>query len=98
MQINSLNNSMLQGIEKIGSVNNETEKQNFSDIFNQALSDAKDTDSTITQTNVDLLTGENDSIHQAMIDAEKAKLALNLAIQVRNKVIDAYNEVMRMQV
>ena len=98
MQINPLSSSMLQGIEKIGATSNETEKQNFTDIFNEALSDAQDTDNKVTQANVDLLTGENDSIHQAMIDAEKAKLSLNLAIQVRNKVIDAYNEVMRMQV
>lgn len=98
MQINPLSSNMLQGIAKIGGASNETEKQNFTDIMNKALSDVQDTDEKVTQANVDLLTGENDSIHQAMIDAEKAELSLNLAIQVRNKVIDAYNEVMRMQV
>lgn len=98
MQINPLSSNMLQGIAKIGAASNETEKQNFTDIMNKALSDVQDTDEKVTQANVDLLTGENDSIHQAMIDAEKAELSLNLAIQVRNKVIDAYNEVMRMQV
>lgn len=45
-----------------------------------------------------LATGEIEDVHQAMIAMQKAKLALDLTIQVRNKVIEAYQEVMRMQV
>ncbi len=43
-----------------------------------------------------LLAGEVDDIAQIMIDGTKSELALNLVIEVRNKVVDAYNEVMRM--
>lgn len=42
--------------------------------------------------------GENVSIHQAVIAGEKAGLSFNLLMQVRNKMIEAYQEVMRMQV
>ncbi|MGB5055947.1 MAG: flagellar hook-basal body complex protein FliE [Nitrospirales bacterium] len=42
--------------------------------------------------------GENVNIHQAVIAGEKAGLSFKLLMQVRNKVIDAYQEVMRMQV
>jgi flagellar hook-basal body complex protein FliE len=38
------------------------------------------------------------SIHEAMIALEKADISFRAMIQVRNKLIDAYQEVMRMQV
>jgi flagellar hook-basal body complex protein FliE len=41
--------------------------------------------------------GEED-IHNAFIALEKADLALGIAVQVRNKVVEAYQEIMRMQV
>lgn len=97
MEILPIDSALISGLERVSAVKNDLEKSSFADILNDALSDVKATDAQVTQTNFELLTGENDSIHSTMIDAEKAELALNLAIQVRNKVIDAYNEIMRMQ-
>lgn len=45
-----------------------------------------------------LLTGEIEDIHQVTIAGQKALLGLQLTLQVRNKVIEAYQEVMRMQI
>lgn len=45
-----------------------------------------------------LATGKAQSIPDVMIAAEKADLAMKLMLQVRNKIIDAYQEVMKMQV
>ena len=42
--------------------------------------------------------GETDNIHNVMIAGSKANLALQMTIQVRNKVMDAYNEIMNMQI
>ena len=42
--------------------------------------------------------GENVNIHQAVIAGEKAGLSFKLLMQVRNKMVDAYQEIMRMQV
>lgn len=42
--------------------------------------------------------GENVNIHQAVIANEKAGLSFRLMTQVRNKLLDAYEEIMRMQV
>ena len=47
---------------------------------------------------LELLMGESDDLSGLLIDAQKAELSLQLALQIRNKVIDAYNEVMRMSV
>jgi flagellar hook-basal body complex protein FliE len=44
-----------------------------------------------------LAAGKLEYVHQAMVTAEKASLAMDLTIQVRNKVIEAYQEIMRTQ-
>jgi flagellar hook-basal body complex protein FliE len=48
--------------------------------------------------NTDFAAGKTDNIHQVMIAAEKADIALQFTMQIRNKILDAYNEIMRMQI
>lgn len=43
------------------------------------------------------LTGENDELHSTVLAAQKAELVFDLGLQVRNKVVQAYQEIMRMQ-
>ena len=45
-----------------------------------------------------LVTGKSQDIHQTMIAMEKADLSFRLLMQVRNKLISAYQEIMRMQI
>jgi flagellar hook-basal body complex protein FliE len=45
-----------------------------------------------------LAAGSAASLHDVMIQLEQSRLAFQLAIQVRNKVVEAYQDVMRMQV
>lgn len=45
-----------------------------------------------------LATGRTDNVADVMLATEKADIAVKLMVQVRNKIIDAYQEVMRMQV
>ncbi|MFZ7120928.1 MAG: flagellar hook-basal body complex protein FliE [Eubacteriaceae bacterium] len=45
----------------------------------------------------DFISGESDDIHTVMIVAEEARLSLELAVQVRNKCIEAYKEINNMQ-
>jgi flagellar hook-basal body complex protein FliE len=49
------------------------------------------------QTTQEMVLGKQD-IHQAMVALEQANLSLRLMLQVRNKMISAYEEIMRMQV
>lgn len=46
----------------------------------------------------DLATGKTDNIHHVMLALEDAKLSLQMALQVRNKVVEGYQEILRMQV
>lgn len=45
-----------------------------------------------------LAAGEFNNLHQVMMDLEKAKLNFELVMQVRNKMLEAYREVIRMQI
>ncbi|PLX84501.1 MAG: flagellar hook-basal body complex protein FliE [Desulfuromonas sp.] len=45
-----------------------------------------------------LHTGDGQNMHDAMISLEKADISLRMMVQMRNKVLEAYQEVMRMQV
>lgn len=46
----------------------------------------------------DLVTGRNRDLHQTMILMEKSSVSTQLALQIRNKVIETYNEIMKMSV
>ncbi len=65
----------------------------------------KDAVNSVNQLSVDadvkaqeLSTGKTDDIAGVMIATEKADIALRAMVQVRNKIIDAYQEIMKMQV
>ena len=86
-----------------GPVRMETEKKTgfaggFENILTEALATANQTDAIDKGGTLELLTGEGDDLSGLLLDMQKAELALQLALQIRNKVIDAYTEVMRMSV
>ncbi|MDL2273082.1 flagellar hook-basal body complex protein FliE [Oscillospiraceae bacterium OttesenSCG-928-G22] len=68
----------------------------FVDFFKDAMRDTVEADATDKLTNVDTIAGTLSDIHTATIAADKADLALRLTIEIRNKAIDAYSEIMRM--
>ena len=45
-----------------------------------------------------LLSGKNVSLHQAVISMEEASVSFQMMVEVRNKLLDSYQEMMRMQV
>ncbi len=45
-----------------------------------------------------LAVGQGDDLHRVVMNLESTKLTFDLALQVRNKVLDAYQELMRMQI
>ena len=45
-----------------------------------------------------LALGETDNLHQVMISLDRAKLQFQLLVQVRNKLLESYQDILRMQV
>lgn len=73
-------------------------KENFGTILKNAISTVNDSQvASDTMTNK-LVNGDNVELHDVMISAQKANITLNTALSIRNKVIDAYQEIMRMTV
>lgn len=70
----------------------------FGDLLKDALQKVQDLENEAKDEAIKLALGENTDAHQAMIALAKADLALQLTIQIRNKAIEAYQEIMRMQV
>jgi len=54
-------------------------------------------DANAAQAVTGLLTGQGVDIHDAMIATEKANMAFELALQIRNKAVGAYQQMMAMQ-
>lgn len=44
------------------------------------------------------IVGEVDNLHQVMLSAEKADIALQLTLTIREKLLESYKEIMRMQI
>ena len=51
-----------------------------------------------TQAATELALGQSDNLHQVIIGAERTRLQFELAMSMRNRVLEAYQEIMRMQV
>lgn len=76
----------------------KSEGVSFAEFLNNAVSDVNNLQLESERLNEDFAMGKNDNIHQVMIAAEKAEIALQFTLQVRNKILDAYQEIMRMPV
>jgi flagellar hook-basal body complex protein FliE len=70
----------------------------FSDTLKDAINKVNDLQVNANKQAEMLATGRTDNVADVMLASEKADIALRLMMQVRNKMIDAYQEVMRMQV
>ncbi|MCK9222351.1 MAG: flagellar hook-basal body complex protein FliE [Limnochordia bacterium] len=70
----------------------------FADLLKEAGKDLLVSQKQAHQEALDLASGQTDNLHGVMVTMQKAELNLQLAIQVRNKVVEAYNEIMRIQV
>jgi len=75
----------------------ETGKE-FSQFLSEAIDDVNKLQLKAEQASLDLAAGKVEDVSQVIVATEKASVALQLTMQVRNKVVEAYQEVMRMQV
>jgi flagellar hook-basal body complex protein FliE len=98
--INSNNIGKLTGVgtNTAADGTSKTGETSFSDYLSDALNKVNDYQVQSQEANEKLATGEISDIHSVMIAGEKAELTLQLTLAIRNKIMDAYSEIMRMQV
>ena len=81
-----------------GQASGGVQPASFSNILQNAIGqvDGKMRDASVEQGK--LLTGETTNLHQSVIAMQEASLSFSLMVEVRNKLVDSYQELMRMQV
>jgi len=69
----------------------------FSDLLTDAVGEVNRLEEQATTAVTGLMTGTGVDVHQAMIATQKASMAFELTLAVRNKAVQAYQSVMGMQ-
>ena len=88
----------IKSAESLIKSGNKSGDGSFANSLNDAITKVNDMQVNSNQMMEKLATGETKNIPEVMVAAEKADIALKLMVQVRNKMIDAYQEIMKMQV
>jgi flagellar hook-basal body complex protein FliE len=70
----------------------------FGEMLMESIQKTNEAQVQADQSIKELAAGRTKNIHETMLNIEKADTSLKLLMQVRNKVLDAYKEIMRMQV
>jgi flagellar hook-basal body complex protein FliE len=84
------------GIQKLPA--GKVEGESFGDIFKGMINETNQLQNDAADIAQKFATGEVADIHDVMIAAEKAGVSFELVLEIRNKLIEAYQELMRMQV
>jgi flagellar hook-basal body complex protein FliE len=72
--------------------------RSFGALFSQLVGEVNAKQAAAGEAVGALLSGQNASLHQAMIAMEEASVSFQLMVEVRNKLLESYQELMRMQV
>lgn len=96
--INGISNSILPVNTNDKPISPGNAQANFADTLVSAIENVNKSQLTSNQKTEAFAHGEIDNLHDVMIASQKASITLETSVQVQKKVIDAYNEIMRMQV
>ena len=80
------------------SSNEQNGAANFGSMLKQAIHDVNSMQVKADDAAVKLASGQAEDVHQVMIAVEQAMLAMQLTVQIRNKAVEAYQEISRMQI
>ncbi|MEW9501309.1 flagellar hook-basal body complex protein FliE [Jeotgalibacillus marinus] len=73
-------------------------QQNFAEMLKESINGVNDAQIQSDNMTNKLINGENVELHDVMIASEKASISLSLTMEIRNKAVEAYQEIMRMPV
>ena len=89
--------SQLHLPEAIGRADAGAKPGEFAKVLDAAIQQIEHARSDATQAVQQFLSGESEELHSTALATQRAELAFELGLQVRNKVLQAYQEIMRMQ-
>jgi len=90
----------VQGVrpQASGQMGKDRTSTSFEEVLKASIQEVNDLQKEADEAIRELAKGQTQDLHKTMILMEKAELSLKLMIQVRNKLLDAYQELMRMPV
>lgn len=94
MNINNIN-TISPNLNKTESKSGENGDLGFKEIFQDAIKNVEETEAVTQMDAYNLSIGNMDDMHNMIINAAKADVALQTMVQLRNKLLDAYSEVMK---
>jgi flagellar hook-basal body complex protein FliE len=94
--INSINPGVISPSFEKKNISPSESTGDFSQLLKNSIEEMNDMQVQSDQMTEKLVRGENVDLHQMMIASQKASITLQTTMEVRNKVVEAYQEIMRM--
>ena len=76
----------------------KTDGGSFKEMLGEFVGEVDDAQKTAESTVTDFATGKIDNVHDVMISMGKAEVSFKFMMEVRSRLLDAYNEIMRMPI
>ena len=96
MEINGISSGLKYLIDQPQTVSQE--KVSFGEVLQEKLNEVNTQQLQADELTRSYIAGDNIELHDVMLAAEQANLSLQLTVQVKNKMVEAYQEIARMQV
>lgn len=77
---------------------NDGDDKTFAGMVREAVHSVDEAQKVADQKVEDVIMGRSDNVHEVMIAMEKAQLSFQLMVEIRNKAIETYQELSRMQI
>lgn len=98
MKVGSYNNFLNIDKDLKSASNNNDNKNIFGSLLDNAISQVNEMQLESDGLKNQLVIGELDNLHDLTIATEKANIALQITMSIRNKIVEAYKEIMRIQI
>ncbi|MEK4629555.1 MAG: flagellar hook-basal body complex protein FliE [Solibacillus sp.] len=94
--------SPTQSVNELNTLSNRVTsadaQQQFADALKNAIASVNEQQSTSDMMTQKLISGGDVDLYEVMVASQKASITLNTTIEIRNKAVEAYQEIMRMSV
>lgn len=97
-RLKSLGAPQLQQTPKVDIKGAEGEGLNFNDVLKKAIAEVSGLEKEADRQIIELAAGRADNLHEAMLALNKADISFRTLMAIRDKLVEAYREVMRLSV
>lgn len=88
----------IESVTKVAAEEKENKTETFGDILKAKIQSVKDLETQSLQSAMDVSMGVSSDVESAMIDATKASTAIELTVQLTTRAVNAYKDIMSMQI